>query len=141
MKRNQPDSGASLPLDESHLVTTIYALDMPPSANRMWRVRRGFMPYLSEEYAAWKATAALDVRSQRNRQFDVPVRVSIRVPRYHASADLDNRIKPILDALQAGGAITNDKLVHKIEAEWLPQKTGKVIVAVLRASTGYREAA
>ena len=109
-----------------------FVFEMPPTANKIWRVRKGFLPYKSKEYEDWKTAASWEIQYQRHgKQFSEPVKVSIAAKRNHASSDLDNRIKPILDALQDGGAVVNDNLVHRIEAWWIPNgEPGKVFVTV-----------
>jgi Holliday junction resolvase RusA-like endonuclease len=82
-------------------------LPLPPSANRIWRMWRGRMRK-SDEYRAWKDAAAESVALQLAG--DGPLRhftVAIMLP--PTRIDPDNRVKPYLDALQAGGAIEDDK--------------------------------
>lgn len=56
--------------------------------------------------------------ARRGQKFDHPVEVIIVIKRGHKLRDLDNNIKPILDALQMGQAITDDNLVHSVFARW-----------------------
>jgi crossover junction endodeoxyribonuclease RusA len=82
-------------------------LPLPPSANRIWRSWRGVM-VKSAEYRAWKDAAALAVAHQVAGH--PPLRhysLSITLP--ETRADPDNYIKALGDALQAGGAVENDK--------------------------------
>ena len=97
---------------------TSVLLDMPPSANRMWR-KGPFGMHPSAEYKAWKNTAAMEVMAARKGQtFDHPVEVVIIIKRAHKLRDLDNQIKPVLDALQLGQAITDDNQVHNLHVRW-----------------------
>jgi Holliday junction resolvase RusA-like endonuclease len=82
-------------------------LSLPPSTNRMWRIMRG-RAVKSNDYRAWKDAAARAVAEQ----------IAGDGPLLHFTAaivmpptrrDPDNSIKPFLDALQAGGAIEDDK--------------------------------
>jgi Holliday junction resolvase RusA-like endonuclease len=67
----------------------------------------------------WKTTAAMEVMAARKGQkFDHPVEVILIIKRAHKLRDLDNQIKPVLDALQLGQAITDDNLVHRIHVRW-----------------------
>lgn len=82
-------------------------LPLPPSANRMWRVMRGHA-VKSSEYRAWKDAAATAIAHQLAG--DGPMlhfTAAIILPR--TRRDPDNFIKPLLDAMQAGGAIADDK--------------------------------
>jgi len=93
-------------------------LDMPPSTNRMWR-KGPFGMHASAEYKAWKSAAAVEVMaSRRGQKFDHPVEVIVIIKRAHKLRDLDNNIKPILDALQLGQVIDDDNQVHRLHARW-----------------------
>jgi len=97
---------------------TSVLLDMPPSANRMWR-KGPFGMHPSAEYKAWKNAAAMEVMAARKGQtFDHPVEVVLIIKRAHKLRDLDNQIKPVLDALQLGQAITDDNQVHSLHVRW-----------------------
>ncbi|WP_148040283.1 RusA family crossover junction endodeoxyribonuclease [Marichromatium sp. AB31] len=98
-------------------------LPYPPSANRMWRHVRGrVVPSADAERwqreAAWRAKAA----GIRSTSGDVAVALVLH-PRLTTKGrpsrqrlDLDNIIKPTLDALQ-GTAYDNDRQVVRIGAE------------------------
>lgn len=105
------------------LVSLTIQLAMPPSTNRIWRsaVKGGRVrTYRAREYAAWMIAAAWRVKQAVQSQGAVKGDVRVRLgfwPR-DKRADLDNRIKPLLDSLVKGGAIENDNRVVHIEAEW-----------------------
>lgn len=97
---------------------TSVLLDMPPSANKMWR-KGPFGMHPSAEYKGWKRDAAMEVMAaRRGQKFDHPVEVIIVIKRGHKLRDLDNNIKPVLDALEMGQALANDNLVHAVFARW-----------------------
>jgi Holliday junction resolvase RusA-like endonuclease len=97
---------------------TSVLLDMPPSSNRMWR-KGATGIYPSAEYRSWKSAAAVEVMaSRKGATFHGPVSVVIVAKRVHKLRDLDNNIKPILDALQLGQVIENDNQVHSLHARW-----------------------
>ena len=80
----------------------------PPSANRLYRMMRGHMAK-SPVYRAWKDEQANAIAHQLGGAgLDGYFRCSIVLPR--SRQDLDNRAKPLLDAMQAGGAYRDDKL-------------------------------
>ena len=61
-----------------------------------------------EVYADWSAMAAREVQAQRNGESIAgPFRASLLLP--EGRHDGDNLIKPLLDACQHGGAISNDR--------------------------------
>lgn len=82
-------------------------LPLPPSANRIWRSFRGRM-VKSSEYRIWKDTAAASIAHQMGGQpaLEWFTAAMVMPP---TRRDLDNSIKPALDALQAGGAVQDDK--------------------------------
>ena len=93
-------------------------LDMPPSTNRMWR-KGATGIYPSAEYRSWKSAAAVEVMAARKgTTWHGPVEVIIIAKRLHKLRDLDNNIKPILDALQLGQVIEDDNQVHRLHARW-----------------------
>lgn len=84
----------------------------------MWR-KGPFGMHPSAEYKSWKAAAAYEVMASCNGQkFDHPVELVIIIKRAHKLRDLDNNIKPILDALQLGQIIETDNQVNSLHARW-----------------------
>src|SRR6476620_12266894 len=94
-------------------------LPWPPSANSIWRSVGG-RNVASEGYRAWKRTAGLELMVQRPKKHTGPVSVEIRLsPPDRRRYDLDNRVKPVLDALVTGGIIEGDdtRIVRRIVIE------------------------
>lgn len=87
-------------------------LPLPPSTNRIWRQMRGRM-VKSDTYRAWKDAAAASIAHQIGG--DGPLQhfaaLIIMPP---TRRDPDNSIKPLLDAMQAGGAIEDDKHLRRL---------------------------
>lgn len=93
-------------------------LDMPPSANRMWR-KGPFGMHPSAEYKAWKTAAATEVMAARKgKSEEGPAEVIIIAKQTHKLRDLDNLIKPCLDALELGGLLKNDNQVRSLFVRW-----------------------
>ncbi len=86
-------------------------LPLPPTTNKIWKPVRtagGARMAKTTTYADWSAMAAREVKNQRaGLAISAAFRVAILMP--EGRFDGDNLIKPLLDACQAGGAITNDK--------------------------------
>lgn len=81
-------------------------LPLPPSANRIWRkTPRGMIK--APEYRAWAEQAMWSVAAQWQQPALEYFGVTIKLP--PTRRDPDNSIKPAVDALQAGGAIVDDK--------------------------------
>ena len=85
-------------------------LPIPPSVNHIWR-RRGKATYLSENYQRWLRQAEAAAFEQRARCIDGQVAVSLTVipgRGWRSNRDLDNLLKPTLDALCRFGLILDD---------------------------------
>lgn len=118
-----------------------FALGMPPSANVYWRTRPMFskkqnrwiaVTYLSDEAKAYKEHVGEMITNARKRYWsDNPLRVQIAVCfATNADADVDNRIKPLLDALKDAQVFKDDKQVDQVEARRGPVvKKGRVLVS------------
>lgn len=89
----------------------------PPTVNHYYTVARG-RKILSGTGRAWLASESLGVRIQRaNRAFDSisPLTVAIVIhPPDNRRRDLDNTLKPVLDALVQGRAIADDSLIEEL---------------------------
>lgn len=85
-------------------------LPLPPSANRMWRMFRGRMTK-SQEYRAWKDASAESIAHQIGDM--EPIKwFSLAIVLPPSRIDPDNRVKALNDALQAGGAILDDRYLR-----------------------------
>lgn len=102
-----------------------YTIDPPPTANKLFRNRtakdnaKAPGRIRTAAYKRWHDLAAMQVRLQhKGPPLEGNASVTLSVRRYHPRADIDNRIKPVLDALEAGGALVNDKQVTSVCAAW-----------------------
>ena len=117
--------GGRLPQETSPLAIFETSLPIPPSVNNSFVNAAGKGRVKSADYTAWLARAGhkLGLVRYRTKDFktiDFAVSVVIEVERSNAQRDLDNCIKPILDALQKSKIIKNDNLVSSIFACWSP---------------------
>ena len=101
-------------------------LPMPPSLNNAYEnfsarsKKTGRMVTRrrkSDEYAKWKTNAALLIEENVAPYMRIsgPVCIAIALPE-KMRGDVDNRIKPILDALVASGRIDDDRNVIEVSA-------------------------
>ncbi|RWK39267.1 RusA family crossover junction endodeoxyribonuclease [Mesorhizobium sp.] len=111
--------------------------EMPPSANGM---RAHFIAdgkvrsVKSKTYAAWKKAAAWEIAAARPGKITGPYRLYIAVQRDWRSkraADIDNKIKPVSDALVAAGIVTDDSLAEEVNAKWADNLGGPAVVALI----------
>lgn len=109
--------------------TRRYTIDMPPSLNGIFTNRRGGRAKTTA-YKRWKDVASWQVKLQHDGDpLEGPASVTMSMPRPRSNADIDNRIKPVLDALEAGGALGNDKQVTSVCAAWANHKDCIVTVS------------
>lgn len=91
-------------------------LPWPPSMNMYWRAVRG-RNILSADGRKFRENAIALCSDVRER-FDKPVVVSIALyPPNRLRRDLDNCIKPLLDAVQHAGILADDYLVDALHVE------------------------
>ncbi len=87
-------------------------LPLPPSMNHYWR-HVGRKVLVSADGRKYRTDCALRAVMQRPVLLECEVSVRGTVYMARAGCDLDNRVKPILDALQ-GICYTNDSQVSEI---------------------------
>lgn len=109
----------------------------PPSANRIWRGGKG-RTFLSREAVAFYNLARAALAGRRApadwKFYDVEI---VIVPT-RRSGDVDNRIKPALDALTTAGFWDDDKRVARVSACFaLPTRDGGTIVTIRPAVSKY----
>lgn len=119
-------------------------LSFPPSANHMWRKDRNGRVYLSAEYKAFKEEVAMLWRAFGVRTWDPRADVEIELflyPPWRRRWDLDNRIKPTLDALFYAAIIIDDSQVVKLTAYKNDYEKGRdcAIVQIKRATKQRKE--
>lgn len=89
-------------------------LPEPPSANVYYRHGKG-RTYMSLEGVAYNLKVMAACRRKKIKPLSGEIAVTVHWYRGIRSGDVDNRIKPILDALQ-GHAYTNDKQIVELHA-------------------------
>ena len=88
-------------------------LPAPPSANAMYKIVNR-KRVKTKRYARWKVSVGYLLLARfRQMPHKTPLRVELRAAVSH-HRDLDNLIKPTLDALQACGVIHDDRWVDSI---------------------------
>ena len=93
----------------------------PPSINHIYGYtsRGGFArSYITAEGKAWFAKAQEDIIRQNHRKKPIESELEVCIDLYTARRqDVDNIIKPILDALAKAGVMNNDSQVYRISVE------------------------
>jgi len=92
---------------------------LPPSVNHIYRHTRNGVRR-TEAYNTWANGEGYGLNRQMAGQhrFAGPVYLVIAMRRPRSNADIDNRLKGLIDLLQQVGAIANDKLVMGVNAYW-----------------------
>lgn len=106
---------------ETGIAVAPIKLPLPPTVNSMFANRRGGGRQRTKKYNDWRQEAYLAAVAQPDtslNMFSGPVMVDITCRRPRKNCDIDNRIKPVLDLLQAAGVIEDDKHVMEVRARW-----------------------
>lgn len=105
-----------------HFFQSKFLLDaeipMPPSINRNTRFGKNGA-YSSPEYKSWQKEVGLIFMAAKAKEMTPPYRIAYTVGRPDKrQRDIDNLIKPLNDALQRAGILTNDSLVEELSIRW-----------------------
>jgi Holliday junction resolvase RusA-like endonuclease len=104
-------------------VSMTIRLPYPPSLNRLYRAVRG-RSVKSADGRAYASLASGLVMASRVRVTGPFVLSVLAVRPDKRARDLDNLLKPVLDVLQAGGAIENDSLCQCLMIRWADVSAG-----------------
>lgn len=113
--------------------STVLELPMPPSVNKIWSPRKGGIR-LSDAYRLWRDEAGWRLRLQRPQRVAGSVVALISVERHEASADIDNRVKAILDLLVTHDVIDDDRFVTGLAISWAPAANRLARIMILPAA-------
>lgn len=117
------------------LQTLILTLPWPPSANTIWRtVLVGKFPrvLLSKAGRRYRSDVEVAVLAQGRGRVEGPLAIEIVLfPPDRRRSDIDNRVKPVLDALQHAGVYADDYSVVRLAVERRePVKDGRAQVMI-----------
>jgi crossover junction endodeoxyribonuclease RusA len=93
------------------------SLPLPNSANTHWRHGRG-VTYLSKQGRDYRYLVANAVKDANQPIMTGRLFVDVLIyPRDKRKTDIDNRLKPLLDALQHAGAFEDDSQIDRLYVE------------------------
>lgn len=107
-------------------------LPYPPSVNRYWLHTRTGQTYLSREGREFREAVVGELLGQAKLNGRLTVSIAL-YPRDRRQRDIDNGIKPTLDALQHGRLFENDSQVKRLLVEMHddePVKGGEMVVQI-----------
>ncbi|WP_178862089.1 RusA family crossover junction endodeoxyribonuclease [Thiomicrorhabdus cannonii] len=114
-----------------------YQITLPwaPSANTYYR-RAGQHIHLSLKGRQFKAAVAQVLQAQGLHRERISHRLRVRIELYPPNRrkfDIDNRIKPLLDALQHGGLFVDDEQIDRLavaRGDIDPERAGYCLVSI-----------
>ncbi len=109
-------------IDRRRIAGTTFTVELPkpPSVNHMFSTNfKTGRRFLSKDYEKWRKEASQMLMAQRARCAVGPVSITITVEETK-NADIDNRIKAVIDCLVQNGIIDSDtaKTVRSVTARW-----------------------
>ena len=108
-----------------------FTMPVPPSVNELFRNVPGRGRVKTRVYDNWRAHALTVLRLQRVPRIEGCVLVVFGVERTSSRADIDNRVKGMLDAIVEAGIIGDDSQVTGFCAAWTPAANGLAHVQIL----------
>ena len=103
----------------SQVIFRLVLSGLPPSANQMYRTGGNGNRYKRREVYDWQEETADTIRDAwgRNDAYTGPVEVRIEFTvKGNRRWDIDNRLKALLDSLEDGGAIKDDRQIWCLQA-------------------------
>lgn len=108
-----------------------FTCPVPPSVNELFRNVPGKGRVKTRLYDNWRAHALTTIRLQHVPAVAGPVLMIIGVERVSSRADIDNRVKGLVDAIVEAGIIADDRLMTGFCAAWMPPANGLAHVQIM----------
>jgi len=101
----------------------------PITVNKCWQGRR----FKTPEYETWReAFGYLITTDEGYVEEDGELEVWLKFYlKHYSTTDVDNLVKPTLDALQENGVIENDRFIKRIVAEKFHSKDERIEINII----------
>lgn len=113
-----------------------FTLPVPPSVNQMYAQPKGRAGrrYKTTTYKHWEAACEQKIAQQYDGPtIKLPVLVVAQIERSSDKADVDNRLKALLDRMVKQRVLEDDSLVTAIAVAWGPPASALCRVAIYAA--------
>lgn len=114
-----------------------FTMPTPPSTNHLFRNVKGVGRVKASHYEEFIRLGVAAIRRQNIQPVAGRVVMVIGVERMSDRADIDNRLKAMLDAIVAAGTIADDNLITALAIAWLPKANGLSHVSIYPVGTLY----
>lgn len=115
---------------------TVLLLPIPPSVNGMWINIPGRGRARSKDYRRWKTAAGWELMLQKPKKIVGPYEVRILIGRKSRRADIDNRIKGLVDLLVEHGVVEDDRHMQSVSCGWADDVEKGLARVIVEASHG-----
>jgi Holliday junction resolvase RusA-like endonuclease len=107
-----------------------FTMPTPPSANHLFKNVKGVGRVQTSHYSDFIRMGIAAIRRQSVQPIIGRVIVLASVERMSDKADIDNRMKALLDAIVKAGIIEDDRFVTWLPINWLPAANGLSHIAI-----------
>lgn len=108
-----------------------FTMPTPPSANHLFKNVKGVGRVKAAHYDDFVRMGIAAIRRQNVPSLAGNVIVILGVERMSANADIDNRLKAMLDTIVKAGVIADDSLITAIAIAWMPKANGLSHISIL----------
>ena len=106
-----------------------FEIPLPPSLNNIFFTAKHGRRVKTTAYKNWRDAAALLIKTKCRMVFQGDVIARVVVERPNKASDLDNRLKPIFDAIQCAGVLKNDNQIVELHAAWGEVEGAAIVLA------------
>lgn len=121
-KKRQQDISSGVLADLPEPVS--FTMPTPPSTNHLFKNVKGVGRVKTDKYNDFVRMGVTAIRIQHIQPIQGNVVVVLGIERMSEGADIDNRLKALLDTIVEAKVIQDDRFVTAIAISWLPKANG-----------------